>query len=72
MMKTPKVDELTASSIGRIEGEQFFIEEEPERPPQRGLSQLDLEQLDEEQKDYPPLTEPELFKPITDASIHKT
>jgi hypothetical protein len=33
MMKTPKVDELTASSIGRIEGEQFFIEEEPERPP---------------------------------------
>jgi hypothetical protein len=56
-MKTPKVDELTASSIGRInevEGERFFMEEETERPPQRGLSQLDLEQLDEEQKDFLP------------------
>ena len=45
--------ELEPSSIERIneeEGEQFYIEEENDRPPPRGLSQLDLEQLDAQQQ----------------------
>jgi hypothetical protein len=48
--------ELEASSIERIneeEAEQFCIEEGNERPPARGLSQLDLEQLDAQQKTEP-------------------